>query len=83
MKVYRIFFKTNTAPPTAKSCGSAEVVQKSFSDAVTWAENTGKEKGWRVVMVAELPTLKAPAGVGAILNHSWSEQNENTGIKEN
>ena len=72
MKVFRIFFKKKTDRSTDKSCGSAEVSFATFKEAVNWAWETAEEKGWRVAMVAELPTTMKPGDSGEVLKHTWN-----------
>ena len=73
MKVFRIFFKEKDSKPTDKSCGSVEVSVEDFKAAVEWAWKTAEERGWRVAMVAELPTRTLPGKSGEVLKHSWGK----------
>ena len=76
MKIFRIFFKLKNDRPMSKSCGRAEVCYDTFKDAVTWAWETADSMGWRVAMVAELPTASVPTGAGTVLKHTWGTPDE-------
>ena len=78
MKVFRIFFKKKNERATAKSCGSAEVSCANFKEAVSWAWEKAEERGWRVAMVAELPTATKPGASGEVLKHTWEEEVDDT-----
>lgn len=55
MKLFRLFYKLKGAKTTEKCIEIDEDRFLDFEDAFSWAKKHAEEKGYRVVMVAELP----------------------------